>query len=97
MPIKIVTNTEEFVALTRRWPVLDALRTGALDWRDLQERVGVSRPTVHRQLRALGGVELVAKRDGTFALAPVGELTATEFSRMFEVMDTVPALSEVVP
>ena len=90
-------DTDKFVGLTRRWPVLDALRAGPLDRRDLQERVGVSRPTIHRQLRALGDAGLVTKRNGTFALTPVGELAATEFSRMFEVMDTVSALSQVVP
>jgi len=90
-------NTDEFVGLTRRWPVLDALQAGPLDRRDLQERVGVSRPTIHRQLRALGDAGLVTKRDGTFALTPVGELAATEFSRIFEVMDTVSALSQVIP
>jgi predicted transcriptional regulator len=90
-------NTDTFVGLTRRWPVLDVLRTGPLDRRDLQERVGVSRPTIHRQLRALRDDGLVAKRNGTFALTPVGELTATEFGRTFAVMDTVSALSQVVP
>jgi len=90
-------DTDEFVSLTRRWPVLDALRAGPLDRRDLQERVGVSRPTIHRQLRALGDAGLVAKRNGTFALTPVGELAAAEFSRTFEVMDTVSTLSQVVP
>jgi predicted transcriptional regulator len=90
-------KTDEFVALTRRWPVLDALRAGPLDRRDLQEQVGVSRPTIHRQLRALRDDGLVTKRNGTFVLTPVGTLAATEFSRMFEVMDTVSALSQMVP
>jgi predicted transcriptional regulator len=85
------------VGLTRRWPVLDELRAEPLDRRDLQERVGVSRPTIHRQLRALGDAGLVAKRNGTYALTPVGELAAAEFSRMFEVMDTVSTLGQVVP
>ncbi|MEF8825542.1 MAG: ArsR family transcriptional regulator [Halapricum sp.] len=90
-------NIDEFVGLSRRWPVLDVLRAGPLDRRDLQERVGVSRPTIHRQLRALEDAELVTKRNGTFALTPVGELAATEFSRMFEIMETVSTLSQVVP
>jgi len=89
-------ETDEFVGLTRRWPVLDALRAGPLDRRDLQERVGVSRPTIHRQVRALGEDGLVTKRNGTFALTPVGELAATEFSRTFEVMDAVSTLGQVV-
>ncbi|ELZ45118.1 transcriptional regulator-like protein [Halorubrum coriense DSM 10284] len=37
----------------------------------------------------------MTKRDGTFGLTPAGELAATEFSRMFDVMDTVSALSQV--
>lgn len=90
-------NIDEFVGHARRWPVLDVLRAGPLDRRDLQERVGVSRPTIHRQLRALRDAGLVTKRNGTFALTPVGELVATEFSRVFEVMETVSTLSQVVP
>lgn len=89
-------DIDEFVGLTRRWSVLEALREGPLDRRDLQERVGVSRPTIHRQVRALEEDGLVAKRDGVFVLTPVGEVAASEFARVFEVMDTVSALSRVV-
>lgn len=89
-------NTDEFVGLVRHRPVLDALRAGPLDRRGLQERVGVSRPTIHRHLRSLGDAGLVTKRNGRFTLTLVGELAANEFSRMFEVMDTVSALSQVV-
>jgi predicted transcriptional regulator len=88
-------DIDEFVGLARRWSVLEALREGPLDRRDLQERVGVSRPTIHRQVRALGEDGLVAKRNGAVVLTPVGELAATEFARVFEVMDTVSALSQV--
>lgn len=88
-------DTEEFVGITRRWPVLEALRQGPLDRRELQERVGVSRPTIHRQVRALREDALVVKRDGAFALTPVGELAAAGFARVFEVMDTVSGLSQV--
>lgn len=90
-------NIDDFVGLTRRSPVLDALRAGPLDRQALQERVGVSRPTIHRQLRALRDEGLVTKGNGTFELTPVGELAATEFSRLFEVMETVSTLSEIVP
>jgi predicted transcriptional regulator len=89
-------DVDEFVGLTRRWSVLDALRDGPLDRRDLQDRVGVSRPTIHRQVRALRADGLVTKRDGAFVLTPVGELAAVEFTRTFEVMDVVSALSRVV-
>jgi predicted transcriptional regulator len=51
--------------------------------------VGVSRPTIHRQVRALDEDGLVTKRDGAFALTPVGELAAAEFARVFEAMDAV--------
>ena len=90
-------DIDEFVGLTRRWSVLDALREGPLDRRDLQERVGVSRPTIHRQVRALGEDGLVTKRNGAFALTPVGKIAATEFTRVFEAMDIVSALSQVIP
>jgi predicted transcriptional regulator len=87
---------EEFVGLTRRWTVLDALRECPLDRRDLQERVGVSRPTIHRQVRALESDGLVLKQNGVIALTPVGEMAAAEFARAFETMDTVSALGQVV-
>jgi predicted transcriptional regulator len=58
--------------------------------------VGVSRPTIHRQVRALDEDGLVTKRNGTFVLTPVGEIAATEFARVFETMDTISALSRVV-
>ncbi len=88
---------DDFVGLTRRWPVLDGLRDGPLDRRELQEAVVVSRPTIHRQLRALRDSGLVTKRNGTFSLTPVGELAAAEFARTFDAMDTVSALSHVTP
>jgi len=88
---------DDFVGLTRRWPVLDGLRDGPLDRRELQEVVGVSRPTIHRQLRALRDSGLVTKQNGTFSLTPVGELAAAEFARTFDAMDTVSALSHVTP
>jgi predicted transcriptional regulator len=58
--------------------------------------VGVSRPTIHRQVRALDEDGLVTKRDGAFALTPVGGLAAAEFARVFEAMDAVAALGRVV-
>ncbi len=88
---------DDFVGLTRRWPVLDGLRDRPLDRRDLQEVVGVSRPTIHRQLRALRDSGLVRKQNGSFSLTPVGELAATEFARTFDTMDTVSSLSHVTP
>jgi predicted transcriptional regulator len=89
-------DVDEFVGITRRWSVLDALREGPLDRQDLQGRVGVSRPTIHRQVRALDEGGLVTKRDGAFALTPVGELAAAEFARVFETMEAVAALGRVV-
>lgn len=89
-------DTDEFVALARRWRVLDALREGPLDRRELQERLEVSRPTIHRQLRTLQEANLVAKPNGDFVLTPTGELTAAEFARTFAVLDTTAALSRVL-
>jgi predicted transcriptional regulator len=89
-------DTDDFVALARRWTVLDALREGPLDRHELQERVGVSRPTIHRQLRSLREANLVAKPNGAFVLTPTGELTAAEFARTFAVLDTTAALSRML-
>jgi predicted transcriptional regulator len=89
-------DIDEFVGLARLWPVLDALGGGPLDRRDLQERVGVSRPTIHRHVRALEDAGLVRKRNGEFRLTPMGEVAAAEFARSFDVMDTVSALGRVV-
>jgi predicted transcriptional regulator len=89
-------DIDEFVGLARRWGVLDALRAGPLDRRDLQERVGVSRPTIHRQVRALADDGFVRKQDGAVGLTPVGQLAAVEFARTFDAMDAISALNRVV-
>lgn len=89
-------NIDEFVGLVRLWPVLDALCEGPLDRRDLQERVDVSQPTIHRHVRALENAGLITKPNGEFRLTPLGEVAAAEFARSFDVMGTVSALSRVV-
>lgn len=69
-------DTDALVTVVRRAPALSALTEGPMDRQDLQERLDVSRPTVHRLTRALDEAGLVERVDGEFVLTPLGEVVA---------------------
>ena len=75
------------ITLVRRAPALAALREQPLDRRDIEERLGVSKPTVHRLTRTLDEMELVERSNGIFVLTGLGETVADvigEFTRSVE-------------
>jgi predicted transcriptional regulator len=61
------------ITLLKRAPLLEALRDGPLDRRELQDRLGVSRATSHRYTRRLGELGLVERSTDGFRLTAVGE------------------------
>ncbi|WP_254544528.1 helix-turn-helix transcriptional regulator [Halomarina pelagica] len=71
---------ELLVELVRRSPMLDALRGGRLDRRELEARLNVSRATGHRHTRSLGEMSLIERTGGTFALTALGEAVADAVS-----------------
>ena len=92
-------DTDALVALVRRAPALAALREGPLDRRDLEERLGVSRPTVHRLTRTLDERGLVERAGGEFALTGLGEViaeTVGEFERDVEAARRIAPVFEAV-
>lgn len=92
--------SEELVELARRASALAMLREGPLDRQELQERLAVSRPTVHRFTRAFEDRGLVERPEGRLALTPMGEIVAeavTEFRRTVRTARRVEPLFEVVP
>lgn len=60
------------VRIVRRAPMLEALRGGALDRRDLEDALGVSKPTVHRAAKSLMELGLVERPRGAFELTAAG-------------------------
>jgi predicted transcriptional regulator len=82
-----VMDTAALITLVRRASALAALREQPLDRRDLEECLGVSKPTVHRLTRTLGEMSLVEKSNGIFVLTGLGEAVAdvvVEFTRNVE-------------
>ena len=91
--------SEELVELARRASALTILREGTLNRRELQERLEVSRPTVHRLTRSFEDRGLVERSDGELALTPVGEIiteTVIEFQRTVQTARRIEPFFEVV-
>lgn len=76
-------GAEDLISLVRRGPALRALSREPMDRRDLQERLDVSRPTIHRLTRALEEGALIERIDGEVALTALGE-TVAEALESFE-------------
>jgi len=91
--------SDELVELARRASALAALREGPLDRRDLQERLDVSRPTVHRISRSFEDRGIVERTDAGLSLTPLGGViaeTVEEFQRTVETAHRVEPLFEVL-
>lgn len=88
-------DAEGLIEIVRQKPVLDALReAGGIDRRELEERLDVSRSTVHRFTRSLRDSGLIERTDGEFVLTPFGEVTAAEVA---EFQSALEAASELAP
>ncbi|MFD1514591.1 helix-turn-helix transcriptional regulator [Halomarina rubra] len=74
-------GVERLVRLVRRSPVLAALREGPLDRRDLEQRLGVSKPTVLRATGLLDEFGLVERVGGRFRLTAKGAVVAEALAR----------------
>lgn len=77
--------------------ILEALASGPLTRRELQERTGASRTTLGRILTELeerGWAERTA--DGDYAVTPRGTHVASEFAPLLEVMEVICELGETV-
>lgn len=69
-------ETDNLIRTVRRSPLLVALSEGPLDRRDIEVRLGVSKPTVHRATRALMELGYVERDDGVFRLTRSGRVVA---------------------
>ena len=92
-------DTPALITLIRRAPALAALREQPLDRRDLEEFLGVSKPTVHRLARTLDEMDLVERTNGLFVLTELGEVVAdviAEFTRNVETAYRLTPLLETI-
>ncbi|WP_254545771.1 helix-turn-helix transcriptional regulator [Halomarina pelagica] len=71
-----MAETDWLVGVVRRGPFLAALRERPHDRRDLQAALDVSKPTVHRAMRALDDEGLVERSDGRYRLTGAGRIVA---------------------
>lgn len=77
-------DSEVLIDLLRRSPLLEELQEEAFDRRELQDRLDVSRATVHRHTRLLAELNVIEKVEGEFRLTEAGTLLAeaiTDFKR----------------
>lgn len=76
------SDPDGFLELLRRVPMLEALADGALDRRELEDQLGISRATSHRFTRWLGDRGLIERFDGEFFPTELGKAiteSTTEF------------------
>ncbi|WP_254536017.1 helix-turn-helix transcriptional regulator [Halomarina litorea] len=69
-------GTDTLIQLVRRSPLLSALREGPLDRRDIEARLDVSKPTVHRATKALTERGFVERDGSVFRLTRSGRVVA---------------------
>jgi predicted transcriptional regulator len=66
-------ETDQLIQVLRHRYVFRELKREALERRELEERLGVSRATSHRYVRTLKEMGLIEKIDGAFVLTELGE------------------------
>lgn len=90
-------DTDRLIELVRRAPVLETLREqGAMDRRELEQCLDVSKSTVHRFTRALRENGLIERSGGEFVLTPLGEVSAEEVAAFGASIEAVWELAPVL-
>lgn len=79
---------DALLEVVKRRPTLEVLADGQLRPRDLADRVGCSRSTVHRVTRQLSDAGLVERTDDGLALTPLGDVVTGELQRFEERVAT---------
>lgn len=74
-------ESEVLIDLLRRSPLLEELQGEAVDRRELQDRLDVSRATIHRHTRLLTELSVIEEVNGKFRLTELGTLLADAILR----------------
>ena len=89
-------ETDALIEVIRRAPVFAALRERPMDRRDLQEHLGVSRPTVHRLTRALADRGFIERVEGEFTLTALGTTVAVATETFEREVETAHRIAPVL-
>lgn len=89
-------DTERLIELVRRAPVLEALQEGAMDRRELEQHLSVSKSTVHRFTRSLRENGLIDRSGGEFVLTPLGEVSVNKIAEFRASIETAWELAPVL-
>ncbi len=65
-------DTDQLIQILRHRYVFAALQTGALERREIEDRLGVSRATSHRYVRTLERLGIVEQTEGRYGLTELG-------------------------
>lgn len=82
--------------LLRRTELIERVREGVGEKRELTERLDVSRATVDRAVRELESADVLERTDGGYALTPFGELAYAEFRRLAGRFETLERARELL-
>ena len=93
MPEDIPPRTDLEIEVVKRAPMIAALREGAMDRRDLEQRLDVSKSTVHRNTTSLAEWGLVERSAGNYGLTEFGEAVADVVATFEADMRTIVRLT----
>ncbi|UPM44560.1 helix-turn-helix transcriptional regulator [Halocatena salina] len=96
-----MTDLDQFIDFIRYSPLIETLQGEALERKELEQRLEISRATSHRYTNALGESGLIEKSDGAFTLTELGEMiteTVVEFKQETRTaLILAPALEALPP
>ena len=90
-----IANIQFLATSTHRVGVLEALRGGPADRRELREATGASSPTVGRVLADFEERRWLVRDGPTYWLTPLGEYVADRFLALRDAMETEEKLRDV--
>ncbi|MGM0590358.1 MAG: helix-turn-helix transcriptional regulator [Halobacteriota archaeon] len=91
-----MTDAKLIDKLVSRGDMLAELRSGAIDRRELEERLGTSQTTVHRLLTTFEECRLVRRTDDGYVLTGVGKIMLDELTSFRQAVETAAKLGPLV-
>lgn len=89
-------DRELLLEVVRRGPMLAALRAGPMTRRDLEEHLGISKSTAHRNARSLTERGMLVKSNGEHTLTEFGRMVADVVTTFEEDMQATARLSPLL-
>lgn len=92
----VLDDVEFLVTSSNRLDVFDAIQTAPHERHELREHTDASRVTLSRILGDLEDRHWIVRVDGRYEPTPLGEVVATELTRLFANLDAVNRLNDTL-